>query len=504
MSSSTNQPSDDPPIDPPTSPTEEPISDDDYDSIASPSTGTWGSFRARSESPEDELGYEADEDEIVARGGYTYRLAAGGLCLNMSLTKRLEGGMPPARNDSARGQAVIECLPYELWRPQIYGLHNQGWTILDFLGAHSYPTPLEFPYPTLLDAVQYGHLNGPLSNSSKLPTNGYMAITKLFKDSKTFFALESDYKMSYNKGDSEAGYTKINGEKEFLTIRDPSSELSTPAEVRASAAEAWKQMYELMYETLAGLEISLKLQPGSLQRYCENARSLGHADGSSMIRIFRYENDTEFKVLAEAHRDLGILSLVIGDKPGLEALDKTSNQFIPIETIFKPGMCTIMAGRQLEDFSNHIFEAAAHRVVSYGPKQPKLGTTPSKTKEFLKPLLGRFNRFQKPKYRYSIVFILRADKSVKLDYEALSSPVTGDVTSKVDGPRTAGELFEKIRKAHFNVNTQVQDRERQKEQLKAVPKLDKAEEEEFEPPPYPPPTKLTWSKGDAESGRVIA
>ncbi|KAE9988654.1 hypothetical protein EG328_008671 [Venturia inaequalis] len=79
MSSSTNQPSDDPPIDPPTSPTEEPISDDDYDSIASPSTGTWGSFRARSESPEDELGYEADEDEIVARGGYTYRLAAGGL-----------------------------------------------------------------------------------------------------------------------------------------------------------------------------------------------------------------------------------------------------------------------------------------------------------------------------------------------------------------------------------------------------------------------------------------
>lgn len=207
--------------------------------------------------------------------------------------------MSPGRNDSARGQAVIKCLPYELWRPQIYGLHNQGWTILDFLGAHSYPMPLGFPYPTLLDAVQYGHLNGPLSNSSKLPTNGYMAITKLFKDSKTFFALESDYKMSYNKGDSEAGYTKINGEKEFLTIRDPSSELSTPAEVRASAAEAWKQMYELMHETLAGLEVSLKLQPGSLQRYCENARSLGHADGSSMIRIFRYENDTEFKVLAE-------------------------------------------------------------------------------------------------------------------------------------------------------------------------------------------------------------
>lgn len=354
----------------------------------------------------------------------------------------------------------------------------------------------------------------------------YKAIARLFTDSKTFFALETDYKMNYNKGDSEAGYTKIQGEKEFLTIRDPSSELSTPAEVRSSAAEAWKEMFELMYETLAHLEVSLKLQPGSLQRYCENARNLGHVDGSSMIRIFRYENDTEFKVLAEgmylllytyrhrtapcvfllnelvvpgnpaqltiltAHRDLGILSLVIGDKPGLEALDKTSNHFIPLETGFNPGMCTIMAGRQLEHFSNHIYEAAAHRVVSYGPKQPKLGATPSKAKELLGSLLGRFDRFRKPKYRYSIVFILRADKAVTIDYESLSSPVTGDVTSKADGPRTAGELFEKIRKAHFNVNTQVQVRERQKEQLKSVPKIGKAEEEEFKPPPHPPPTKL--------------
>lgn len=196
---------------------------------------------------------------------------------------------------------------------------------------------------------------------------------------------------------------------------------------------------------------------------------------------------------------------MIGDKPGLEALDKTSNHFIPIETSFKPGMCTIMAGRQLEHLSNHSYEAAAHRVVSYGPKQPKLGSTPSKAKELLQPLLGRFNRFQKPKYRYSIVFILRADKSVKIDYEALSSPVTGDVATKTDGPRTAGELFEKIRKAHFNVNTQVQDRDRQKEQLKAMPKMNKAEEEEvFEPPPHPPPAKLNWPKGDAEFGRDTA
>lgn len=215
----------------------------------------------------------------------------------MSVEKPQDEGMPPVRNDSgAREQPVIKCLPYELWRPQIYGLHNQGWTILDFLRAHTYLAPLDFPHPTLQDAVRYSCIDGPPSKSTP---NVYKAITRLFTDSKTFFALETDYKMNYNKGDSEAGYTKIQDEKEFLTIRDPSSELSTPAEVRSSAAEAWKEMFELMYETLAHLEVSLKLQPGSLQRYCENARNLGHVDGSSMIRIFRYENDTEFKVLAE-------------------------------------------------------------------------------------------------------------------------------------------------------------------------------------------------------------
>ncbi|TID17992.1 hypothetical protein E2P81_ATG10961 [Venturia nashicola] len=424
----------------------------------------------------------------------------------MSPEKLVKESTPSVRNDSGtREPSVIKCLPYELWRPQIYGLHNQGWTILDLQGAHKCSAPLDLAYPTLFDAVKHGCLNGPPSVPAKSPPDVYTAITRLFKDSKTFFALPSEYKMKYSKGDPEAGYTKINGEKEFLTIRDPSSELSTPAEVRASTAEAWKEIYGLMYETLECLEVSLKLQPGSLQRYCEKARDLGHVDGTSMIRIFRYENDVELKVLAEAHRDLGVLSLVIGDKPGLEALDKASSCFLPVEASFKPGMCTIMAGRQLEYFSNHIYEAAAHRVVSYGPRQPKLGVHPSIGKEVLKTLLSRFNRVQKPKYRYSLVFILRTDKSVTIDYGTLSSPVAGDMTLKADGPRTAGELLEKIRKAHFNVNTQVRDREAQKEKLKAVPKLDKTEDkEEFEPPPHSPPTKSNCEKGDADVERGVA
>jgi hypothetical protein len=212
---------------------------------------------------------------------------------------------------------------------------------------------------------------------------------------------------------------------------------------------------------------------------------------------------------------------------------------MPIELDYKPGMCTLMGGRQLEHFSNRVYEAAAHRVVSYGPGQLKLGESPpSKTKE-LKESLQRFK--QNPKstakaifkkfrnnsshskaestipnrtvrkeskegnpYRYSIVFVLRADSDVPMNYASLSSKVCGDVTYRdtdPSTPKTAGELFDRIRKAHFNVNTYVDEREKQKQEL--AQKKDKhtqaadhtlanqhpliTADEDFEPPPHPPP-----------------
>lgn len=234
-----------------------------------------------------------------------------------------------------------------------------------------------------------------------------------------------------------------------------------------------------------------------------------------------------FANFAPAHHDLGMLSLVISDRPGLEVWDKTDgcNHFLPIEFGYQWGMCTLMVGRQLEHFSNRVCEAAKHQVLSYGPKQRGLREKgPSKIMEFCYRICARFTKpitkaeNQTPKYRYAVVFVLRADKDVPLDYELLSSPVCGDNTHKAaDGPKTAGELFTRIRKEHFNVNTQVRERERQKQLLampevrdsKATIKTDNEarvmakneaqleEEVKYNPPPHPPPWHTASICGEA-------
>jgi hypothetical protein len=432
------------------------------------------------------------------------------------------------RNDSGavvyptpREQPIPQAIPYEVWSPQTYGLHNQGWTVLDLLKGDANPPRLESNHESVQDAIEQS-----IANPRKYPTSDakiWPAIDDLFRDAKTFFAADEVYKSTYGKDDSEEGWTKISGEKEFITIRGMTSNY-TPNDVRNAAVKAWEHVFELLYEVLDDLTIAMKLPYGALQRYCESSRTLGQINGASMIRIFRYEYNTQYQILAEPHRDLGMLSLVIGDKPGLEVWNKkpVNNNYIPIETGYTTGMCTLMAGRQLEHFSNKIYEAAPHRVVSYGPNQPMIGgthTPPSKTKK----ILDKFRRKPKeqpPAYRYSIVFVLRADSDVRLNYSLLSGSVCGDVTWRAGegAPETAGELFERIRKAHFNVNTHVDKREKQKQKLTEIqkheesmkegvkkyqaahadesnrkierqhPLIRSSEDFDFAPPPHPPPS----------------
>jgi hypothetical protein len=234
-----------------------------------------------------------------------------------------------------------------------------------------------------------------------------------------------------------------------------------------------------------------------------------------------------------AHRDLGMLSLVVGDKPGLEVWNKKAeiNDYDPIETRYQPGMCTLMAGRQLEHFSNKVYEAARHRVMSYGPQQPEIGACDTPRSK-MKKAFDKLRKTPKTlaKYRYSIVFVLRADRDVQIDYKDLSSAVCGDVTWRggKGAPQTAGELFDRIRKAHFNVNTHVDEREKQKQELtekkhaeEGVNKCDIAYgdeirrttakqhrivrySEEFEPPPHPPPSHRRTELGISKHAQADA
>jgi hypothetical protein len=147
-----------------------------------------------------------------------------------------------------------------------------------------------------------------------------------------------------------------------------------------------------------------------------------------------------------AHRDLGLLSLVIGDTPGLEVWDRRGF-FFPIERWYQSPAASLLAGRQLERLTNGRYVSGGHLVRSY-PDQPK-------SNDYLPP---------ESRYRYSLVFVLRAHYPVPVDTNKLENEITGRFQNPLIGT-TAGELFSNIKGAHFNINTGIEEREAQRESL---------------------------------------
>lgn len=66
------------------------------------------------------------------------------------------------------------------------------------------------------------------------------------------------------------------------------------------------------------------------------------------------------------HSDLGLLSLVYGEQPGLEVWDRYAQDFFPIELSFqnKP-KATVMGGEQLAKLTNGRYVPGGHRVRCY-------------------------------------------------------------------------------------------------------------------------------------------
>ena len=168
---------------------------------------------------------------------------------------------------------------------------------------------------------------------------------------------------------------------------------------------------------------------------------------ATMLRLFRYEG-WEAKEVAEPHADLGLLSVVVGDVPGLEVWDGATWFEIEKE-VEESGMkgASLLVGRQLERLSNGRYPAGGHRVVSYG--DPKADEREEK------------------RYRFSIVFVLRAHEPVVINSEELETAVTGKWPEPVQG-LTAGELYAKIRGAHFNINIGIEERERQRQSFRSA------------------------------------
>jgi hypothetical protein len=345
--------------------------------------------------------------------------------------------------------------PLPLVLPQHQGtLSNLGWTTITF------------PQPASHSSLA----SAPTSPAHPLQ----VASQALFAAAQAFFAQPASEKQRWkHRLASEEGWSHIPGEKEFITLRTLAY---TPDVLKEPARRYWQLMGTHMISTLDRISTSVGLPnipsaDAGFAQFVGPCATMGATEAdktATMLRIFRYEG-WEAKVVAEPHADLGLLSSVVGDVPGLEVWDGT--RFFDVERHYEGGTCaTMLAGRQLERFSNGRYPAGGHRVVSYGraginERQPSTAS----------PQTERTGAVEKPQYRHSIVFVLRAHEPMLVHSAALETQITGKWKEPVEGV-TVGVLYEQIRKAHFNINIDKAEREKQKRKV-AEAKANKVDKE---------------------------
>lgn len=339
-----------------------------------------------------------------------------------------------------------------------YIIEQLGWSVATFPTANVATSP--YPQSSTSKATTRS-----TTRQAPPPPPGLhplqQAAQDLFIASKAFFALPEAEKAKYAKPcqGSEEGWSAIPGEKEMLALRTLEG---TPPILKQAAQRYWSFMAAYLDSFLGRLSTRLDLPDDpnkGLRRYVGRCRYMAKSEAEkdcAMLRLFRYEGD-EAKVVAEPHADLGLLSAVIGSKPGLEVWG--GETFLPVETHFASSLSnfTITVGRQLEALSNRRFPAGGHRVVSYG--QPKRSSRLKAS--------NRDANDMNDGYRYSIVFVLRGAQDVDVDTDLLTTAVTGPFDMQVRNIKM-GEWYKRIRGAHFNINAGTEERETQRKKVESL------------------------------------
>jgi isopenicillin N synthase-like dioxygenase len=323
---------------------------------------------------------------------------------------------PPGPPPKIRKPPLVE-VPLPLVNPEhCYSFAVQGWTTLT----------LSAPDPRGQELQQ--------------------SLQALFAAATLFFDRPDGYKSRFaTRHGSEEGWNRIPGEKEFITVRSLGR---VPDELRGPASDAWARLGDVLNDVIAGVAKSLQLAPEALTRFSSPCIRLRDEQTATLMRLFRYEGWHD-AVVAEPHNDLGLVSFVAGNSPGLEVWTITQRSFFPIEKYYDDlsSQATILSGRQLQRLSNGRYVPGGHLVRSY-------------------PLSETLNGGDK-NYRYSVVFALRAHDDVVIDVDSLTSPITGE-NNVVNHGETAKDLFANIRDSHYNINTGIDAREEQKKRIEKL------------------------------------
>ena len=280
------------------------------------------------------------------------------------------------------------------------------------------------------------------------------AAVKLFSASHNFFAMPLEHKEQFHLSklgeeesmqSSEEGWSRVAGEKEMLTVRRMKP--LCPPDLVPDAQDLWNECGSFMQLMMASMEQSLNLPKGAfdslVKEECVPPKEKRH---ETLLRMFRYERAEEAKLVAAHHRDIGLLSLVIGSSPGLEVWDESVKQWIAIEENGEenpPGGLTLtfMTGKTFTRLTNNRYRAGLHRV--FVPPAPSSSSNDD------------------AKYRYSLVYALRPYREAMLTTDDYTSDVTGPFEYPFEGVK-AQTLFNAIASAHWSVNGDIKERVRQR------------------------------------------
>lgn len=324
--------------------------------------------------------------------------------------------------------------------------------------------PDTLPYPIDLDRLAkdgWATLNITDSFSDPL----HAPFSALLHASSSFLSLPEDQKRQYGVAPSadfqvsEEGYSRVEGEKCMIALRKART---TPTEfdLRSRAEEAWKAGARVMRDVLSAIERSLGMHEGVLTRTTEAQLELppeGTKNVATLMRMFQYDRplpaSAEPKVVAEHHKDLGLLTIVVGHSPGLECWDVDNQTWVECE--MREGLnASILVGQTLAKFTNWRYNAGRHRVfVHPAPSHPP------PTSEDIEPLSN-------PTHRYSLVHALRAHLPLTVSHTDFQTSITGDFAPHTQFQQaTISQIYQAISNAHWNVNISVEERRKQEEKL---------------------------------------
>ncbi|ETN46960.1 uncharacterized protein HMPREF1541_01150 [Cyphellophora europaea CBS 101466] len=271
-----------------------------------------------------------------------------------------------------------------------------------------------------------------------LPTHLNTHTAALFSELKAYFALPTASKRNIYppKPGTEWGHYAIPSEKQFLTLRctvHPDSTLESTAE------QVWRDAATLLHRILCDVARESDLPCSVWDDMLDGTLSLpsDEADVSgTLLRMFEYEPEAGY---AGEHTDLGLLTLCVGTRPGLECLDMEASVKQGMEIWVEPEGPVVLVGQTLRGLSEGGINAGVHRVRA--------------TKE------GRL----------SVVFALRHGWRKEVDLGWFGG----------EGKVKPRELYERLKVGVVNVNATTRVRDNQRAELEKLRAKEAAEQEQI-------------------------